>query len=226
MAERLVLICDFDGTITERDITITLVEKFGAEGWRDTLDRIMKQEISLKQGLGSLIRSLPAGKREEMAAFIQEAAAIRPGFPEFLTYCREQGLELNIVSNGVDFYIDPLLAPYDIDCPIHYNRGDFSGERIDVIWPRPCDEHCDNDCGMCKPSVLRQERGDGAYVVVIGDSVPDLAAAKLADFVIARSFLLEKCNELGLQHAPFATFYDVIAVLDEIGKGKQEEVLT
>lgn len=225
MTKRIALFCDFDGTITERDITIMIMEKYGTPGWKDTVDQILSQQKTLKAGLGDLISRLPSEQREEIAAYVQEVAVIRPGFPEFLTYCQEQGLELNIVSNGVDFYVNPLLAPYNVQVPVYCNRGDFSEEYVKVIWPNPCDEHCRNECGMCKPSVLRRHADADTYTIVIGDSIPDLAAAKLADFVIARSLLLEKCAELQLQHAPFATFYDVITVLDRIIKGHKEEVL-
>ena len=77
----------------------------------------------------------------------------------------------------------------------------------------PGDEHCDGDCGMCKTSVIRSYDEKEYERIVIGDSITDLAAAKLADFTIARDFLLEQCRKQGLNHQPFDTFYDVIVIL-------------
>jgi 2-hydroxy-3-keto-5-methylthiopentenyl-1-phosphate phosphatase len=57
---------------------------------------------------------------------------------------------------------------------------------------------------------------DEAFTIVIGDSVTDLQAAKQADFVIARDYLLEKCEKLELPHASFDTFYDVITEIKQV----------
>ena len=53
-----------------------------------------------------------------------------------------------------------------------------------------------------------------ALSVVIGDSITDLEAAKLADIVIARDFLIEKCEELHIPYEPFESFHDVINIID------------
>jgi 2-hydroxy-3-keto-5-methylthiopentenyl-1-phosphate phosphatase len=63
---------------------------------------------------------------------------------------------------------------------------------------------------------LRKLAPQGAKKIVIGDSITDLAVAKLADHVIARDFLLEKCHELGLSPTPFTTFFDVMAFFERI----------
>ena len=51
--------------------------------------------------------------------------------------------------------------------------------------------------------------------IIIGDSITDLEAAKMADLVIARDFLIEKCEELGIPYVPFETFTDVTKLLKE-----------
>lgn len=48
--------------------------------------------------------------------------------------------------------------------------------------------------------------------VVIGDSITDLAIAKLAELVIARDFLLQKCKEQSLPCKEFESFFDVIKI--------------
>jgi 2-hydroxy-3-keto-5-methylthiopentenyl-1-phosphate phosphatase len=225
MNKRIAIFCDFDGTITERDMIITIMEKFGAPGWESIKDQILGQEISIQSGVGQLFAGIASERREEVAAYAQEVAVIREGFADFLAFCKEQGIDFWVTSGGIDFFVIPLLKPFAIENPIYCNASDFSGETIRILWPHACDEHCDNGCGMCKPSVLRKFPDQDLYKIVIGDSITDLQAAKQADFVIARSFLLRKCQELGLAHAEFATFYDVIAVLKQIINGQEKEVL-
>jgi 2-hydroxy-3-keto-5-methylthiopentenyl-1-phosphate phosphatase len=52
-------------------------------------------------------------------------------------------------------------------------------------------------------------------VIAIGDSVTDLEMAKVADKVLARDYLADTCNELGIPHIPFETFHDCIEALKE-----------
>lgn len=222
MSRPIAIFCDFDGTITERDMIITIMEQFGAPGWEQIKDQILGQEITIQSGVGQLFAGISTDKRDEITAYAQEVAVIRPGFPEFLEFCREQEIDFWVTSGGIDFFVIPLLLPYGIDNPIYCNASDFAGEKIQILWPHACDEHCDNGCGMCKPSVMRKFPDPDLYRIVIGDSITDLQAAKQADFVIARSLLLQKCEELNLQHAAFVTFHDVIAVMKDIIAGLKQ----
>jgi len=226
MSRPIAIFCDFDGTITERDMIITIMEKFGAPGWERIRDQIMGQEITIAQGVGELFAGIPSARQDEIAAYAQEVAKIRAGFADFLTFCKEEGIDFWVTSGGIDFFVIPLLRPFPIENPIYCNASDFAEQTIRILWPHACDEHCANGCGMCKPSVLRKFPDKELFKVVIGDSITDLQAAKQADFVLARSFLKTKCEELGLRHREFATFYDCIAVLREIIEENKKEVLT
>jgi 2-hydroxy-3-keto-5-methylthiopentenyl-1-phosphate phosphatase len=225
MSKRIAIFCDFDGTITERDMIITIMGKFGAPGWEKIKDQILGQEVTIQNGVGRLFAGIPSEQREAVAAYAQEVAVIREGFSDFLAFCRNTGIDFWVTSGGIDFFVLPLLEPFEIENPIYCNASDFSGETIEIKWPNACDDHCDNGCGMCKPTVLRKFPDEDLLKVVIGDSITDLQAAKQADFVLARSFLLQKCEELGLRHAPFVTFHDCINVLKELITEQEKEVL-
>ncbi len=226
MSKSIAIFCDFDGTITERDMIITIMEQFGAPGWEAIKDQILGQEVTIQSGVGQLFAGISSDKREEIASYAAEVAAIRPGFPEFLTFCQEQNIDFWVTSGGIDFFVLPLLAPYQIENPIYCNGSSFAGENIEILWPHSCDEQCDNGCGMCKPTVLRKFPDERTFKVVIGDSITDLQAAKQADFVLARALLLQKCQELDLPHAEFATFYDCISALQDLIDKLKEEVLS
>jgi 2-hydroxy-3-keto-5-methylthiopentenyl-1-phosphate phosphatase len=220
MSKKLVLFCDFDGTITEKDNIVSIVRKFAASECESLIEQILTQQITIQSGVGQLFQLIPSDKREDIIQFILEEAKIRTGFPEFVRFCREEGIEWLITSGGVDFFLEPLLAPFDLTgVPLYCNGSDFSGERIRVTWPHHCDEQCNNGCGMCKTTIIRRYDPAQYYRVVIGDSITDLAGAKIADYVIARSLLAQKAAELQLPHSTFATFQDVITVLRDL---KQE----
>lgn len=210
MSKKLVLFCDFDGTITEKDNIVDIMRHFAPHGWKTIVEDILGQRITIRKGVGQLFSMIPSGRKEEITRFVLENARIREGFGEFVQFTEEQGIKLLITSGGIDFFVYPMLEPYGLTDRIYCNGSRFDKETIEITWPHSCDEHCDVDCGMCKTSIIRTYPSDQYFRIVVGDSITDLAGAKMADFTIARSFLKEKCEELNLPHTSFETFHDVI----------------
>jgi 2-hydroxy-3-keto-5-methylthiopentenyl-1-phosphate phosphatase len=206
--------CDFDGTITESDNIIAIMKKFAPPNWEEIKDKILSQEISISEGVGKLFSQLPSGKKEEITKFAIENAKIREGFSEFVEFARTEDIPLYIVSGGIDFFVYPILEKFGPFEGIYCNQSDFSGENIQILWPHTCDSLCQNECGCCKPSIIRNiNRDEDGFTIVIGDSVTDLEAAKQADFVLARDLLEVKCSEWDLNYKGFTTFYDCIEAI-------------
>jgi 2-hydroxy-3-keto-5-methylthiopentenyl-1-phosphate phosphatase len=205
-----VIYCDFDGTVTESDNIIAIMRRFAPPEWKPIKNQILSQQISVREGVGRLFALLPSSMKEEMTAFAVENAKIRPGFKEFVEFTRREQIPLYIVSGGIDFFVYPILEPFAPFAGIYCNGSDFSDGTINIIWPHSCDSLCENDCGCCKPSIIRKLNHENTFKIVIGDSVTDLEAAKHADFVFARDLLQEKCEEWGINHKGFHTFYECI----------------
>jgi len=206
--------CDFDGTITESDNIIAIMKKFAPPNWEDIKDKILSQEISISEGVGELFSQLPSEKKDEITKFAIENAKIREGFSDFVEFARTEDIPLYIVSGGIDFFVYPILEEFGPFEGIYCNQSDFSGENIKILWPYTCDSLCQNECGCCKPSIIRNiNRDDDGFTIVIGDSVTDLEAAKQADFVLARDLLEVKCSEWDLNYKGFTTFYDCIEAI-------------
>ncbi|WP_226668454.1 2-hydroxy-3-keto-5-methylthiopentenyl-1-phosphate phosphatase [Metabacillus litoralis] len=211
-----VIICDFDGTITETDNIIAIMKKFAPPEWDSLKNGVLSQEISIREGVGKMFQLLPSFKKNDIIDYILEHAEIRTGFKDFVQYTKDKNIPLFIVSGGIDFFVYPLLKDLIDEDKIYCNRANFTNEQIEIEWPYSCDDHCDNECGCCKPSLIRKLTDKEQSKIVIGDSITDLQAAKLGDFVIARDLLLEKSKELNLPHKPFTTFYDVIDILEQL----------
>ncbi|MGG1575416.1 2-hydroxy-3-keto-5-methylthiopentenyl-1-phosphate phosphatase [Fictibacillus sp. NRS-1165] len=215
------IFCDFDGTITKTDNIIRIMRHFDPPGWEIIKDDILNQRISIRDGVGTLFSLLDTSQQDEIVRFAVEKVEIRSGFPEFVVFCEKRNIELLVISGGIDFFVYPILSRFNIPPKnIYCNVGSFSGEKVNIVWPYPCDEHCSNDCGLCKPSIIRAFKNlpDKKTVkkVVIGDSITDVAAAKQADLVIARELLLEKCKQYALPYREFHSFYDVIAIFQQL----------
>jgi 2-hydroxy-3-keto-5-methylthiopentenyl-1-phosphate phosphatase len=218
-----VIFCDFDGTITVNDNIIAIIKHFNPDGWEAIAGDVMAQRKSISQGVGELFNLLPASMQTEVVEYAIGNAKIRDGFQELLDFCKQQGIPFYVTSGGIDFFVYPILSAFNIPQDhIYCNGSDFTGERIEITWPHPCDNHCTNDCGMCKTTIMRRFDAQRYERILIGDSVTDFEGAKLADLVFSRSHLTEKCHELGLPYVPYETFHEVIAHL-KLDRSQAEE---
>ena len=211
-----IIFCDFDGTITKSDNIVRILNAFAPPEAERIKEAILAQTISIVDGVTEIFSMIPSSKKAEIIEFILADAVIREGFKEFMDFVKEEKIPFYIVSGGIDFFLEPLVEPYGPYDGIYCNTADFSGDMIQLGFPHACDSQCHaKGCGCCKPSVIRSLAQNHQMTIIIGDSITDLEAAKMADFVIARDFLIEKCEELGIPYEPFETFTDVTKRLKE-----------
>ncbi|MFJ7828118.1 2-hydroxy-3-keto-5-methylthiopentenyl-1-phosphate phosphatase [Psychrobacillus sp. NPDC096623] len=212
---KLVIFCDFDGTITNQDNIMAIMKKFAPPEWIPIKDDILGQRISIRDGVAKMFSLLPIESKDEIISFVRQQAIIRDGFSEFVSFTKKHDIPLYIVSGGIDFFVHNLLEPFGPFAGVYCNESDFSKETIHIEFPYSCDEQCTSQgCGCCKPSIIRTLLHQDAVSVVIGDSITDLEAAKLGDIIIARDFLIEKCEELNIPYEPFENFHDVIEIIE------------
>ncbi|MCL6452074.1 MAG: MtnX-like HAD-IB family phosphatase [Alicyclobacillus sp.] len=206
--------CDFDGTISESDLIVSIGEVFGGEPARALIRRVQTGDLTVRQGVEALFRLIPSHRFPEVVQYARSRTCIRPGFADFVEDVRRRGWRFAVVSGGFDFFVEPALAPFlagSADRPgssvdVYCNRIRTDGPFLQVVWAVPCDEDCDGACGLCKPTVMRRYDGLVERRVVVGDGVTDIKAARLADLVMARASLLTACVAEGLPHRPFTTF--------------------
>ncbi|MGA9172645.1 MAG: 2-hydroxy-3-keto-5-methylthiopentenyl-1-phosphate phosphatase [Thermoactinomyces sp.] len=213
MRKKPVIFCDFDGTVTETDNIIAIMKQFAPPGWERIKDDVLGKRVSIRQGVGAMFSLLPSSLKQDIISFVLRTAVIRAGFQDFVRFTREREIPLFIVSGGIDFFVYPMLDGLVEKEQIYCNGSDFSGESIQIRWPYPCDSACQNDCGLCKPAIIKKFADSRYQRIVIGDSITDLEAAKLADHVFARDFLREKCEQEGLAYTPFESFFDILHAL-------------
>ncbi|MEI4771235.1 2-hydroxy-3-keto-5-methylthiopentenyl-1-phosphate phosphatase [Psychrobacillus sp. FJAT-51614] len=212
---KLVIYCDFDGTITNQDNIISIMKKFAPPEYLPIKENILEQKQSIREGVAQMFALLPVSLKDQIVSYLLDQAEIREGFADFVSYTRKHDIPLYIVSGGIDFFVHPMLEKFGPFSGVYCNEADFSGERIQINFPHVCDEFCTNEgCGCCKPSIIRKLQEKDSLSVVIGDSITDLEAAKLADIVIARDFLIEKCKELSIPYEPFENFRDVMNIIE------------
>ncbi|KFN02632.1 2-hydroxy-3-keto-5-methylthiopentenyl-1-phosphate phosphatase [Bacillus clarus] len=212
--------CDFDGTITNNDNIMSIMEKFAPPEAEEIKRRILSQDLSIREGVSQLFQLLPTTLHDDIITFLKETAQIRTGFQEFIQFINKNNISFYVISGGMDFFVYPLLQDIVPKEQIYCNTTDFSGESVEVKWPHPCDKHCNYNCGLCKSSLIRKLSSENDFHIVIGDSITDLLAAKQAHKVFARDFLITKCEENHIAYTPFETFHDVQAELQHLSEVK------
>lgn len=204
-----IVCCDFDGTITENDNIIRIMKQFAPSEWTKMKDAVLSKELSIKEGVGRMFRLLTSDQKEAIQSFILEDTEIREGFEQFVAYAKKVDIPFYVISGGMDFFVYPILEGILDKEHIYCNHASFHEEQIQIEWPHACDSDCQNGCGCCKPSIMRKLTCENEFIIMIGDSVTDIEAAKYADFTFARDYLLNECKELGLIHKEYETFVDL-----------------
>lgn len=128
-----IIFCDFDGTITNNDNIVAIMKHFKPDGFENIMQDTLDRQISIREGVGRMFALFPSSKREEITKFVLQTAGIREGFAAFLDYLRTEGIEFYVTSGGIDFFVEPILAPFDIpEDHIFCNGSTFDGDAIEI----------------------------------------------------------------------------------------------
>jgi len=224
------IMCDFDGTITDDDVAQLIFDRFGSTMWWDLENRFRRGEISCKNALVGEFSTV-RGERKEIEDFVSNYVCISPSFDRFIETCGKRNVPVYVVSDGLDFYVNLILSKVGLDgMKVFCNKAIFEDGRVRINFPYGNSE-CEK-CGNCKTQHLKKLKKKGYYVIYVGDGYSDMCAAKQADYIIAKSYLLDFCRSNKIACGTFKTFEDVVGLvnkkLDELGNGKstQQETAT
>lgn len=216
----LAILCDFDGTVTIEEVSVSLLKRYSGERWRKADALLRSGRLTLREtmkGEFSLIRA----PREELEAFLR-GIHVRPGFRELVIWARRNRVPILVVSEGLDFYIRAFLGQRRIEVPFRANRAIFTERGISMKFPH-ANPACDY-CGNCKLLHIERLRGRGYTTVFVGDGISDRCASERADVVFARGALLEHCRGSGVPCVPYEDFFDVLRSI--IARGTTEAAST
>jgi len=200
------VLSDFDGTITRRDVAEILLEEFAPREWLEIEELHRARTIGTREAMARQFALLRA-REEDLLAFVDAHAEMDGTFLEFRDFCAREGILLEIVSEGLDFYLRFLLRKWGIELPVRTNQTAFDGGRVTISYPWS-DPTC-NLCGTCKLLRLFQLRAQGYRIAYVGDGHSDLCPAIEADLVFAKAELADLCREEAIEFIPFERFSDV-----------------
>jgi 2,3-diketo-5-methylthio-1-phosphopentane phosphatase len=214
-----VIFCDFDGTITQLDVTDQILTQLAHPSWREIEQQWMQGLIGSRECLERQIALVNASE-EELHAVI-DAVALDAEFKTFCKFVRKKEMPLYILSDGFDYVIRRVLKGAGLDR--HFRSGStlfasalrVEGRRLVPSFPHPS-EPCAHGCATCKEALIGRLREGRRPVIFAGDGMSDRFAVENADIVFAKRHLLAHCRENGIACHPFETFKDVQATLEKL----------
>lgn len=199
--------CDFDGTIIRNNMSVLIREEFLHNSWQETEEDYLAGRITVEQSNALQYRFIRESE-DSLRKFVRQHIDVRPGFSELISYCVQNGITFVIVSSGLDFYIQTVLAEIGMsDLELYCAQTSFTHDGISVSYTDPYGNIVDSDfkCGYL--NWLRQ-RDD--TILYLGDGLSDLKAARQADHVFAVSTLRRLLDEESVNCYAFTDFYDVM----------------
>lgn len=196
---------DFDGTISPVDISNAFFTRYAD---RDAAHAVEEWKQGLISSTECLQRELDAYKGDiRLLAEFAARQEIDHGFFRLKGECERRGIDIYIVSDGLDYYIGPFLERHGVNENLLTNCMDVSSGRAELRFPH-FNEACGR-CANCKSSHVQAEKDKGKTVIYIGDGLSDKCAASLADVVFAKGDLARHCDENGVPYTPFVGLHEV-----------------
>ncbi len=213
--KKALVISDFDGTICTVDMGNNVLDHFTQKKW-DEIDREYVKGSIGSRAAYQRIAPLMAASSESVRKFVLKKVKIDPFFAKFYRQAKIKGVDVKIVSDGLDFYIRTILEKYHLDDIEYYSNALAFGCHGAVAIEFPQMNALCGRCGTCKNKILNDHRLMYEQIIYIGDGHSDICPSRFADLVFAKDVLLRNCEAEGnTSYLPFRNFGDVQKYLKE-----------
>ncbi len=210
---------DFDGTITIKDIGEEIFKKFGDKNIVDrVIDDLLNDRISSRQCWEELCKSVEQIEEDHLKNFIDELP-VDSTFKNFIDFCKSNDLDVIVLSDGFDFYIERVFNKAGINGIKYYSNLLMINEgKLLAKYP-----YYDADSPIsanCKKNHIINHSSDDDFTIYIGDGNSDKDAAQYCDFIFAKKDLARFCSMERISFSPFNDFVDVQNKITELIKKK------
>ena len=212
-----ILITDFDGTVTRKDFYALVAPRFLEDGLPDYWGRYFAGEITHFEAMRSIFSHIRTDE-ETLRAVIAEMEP-EPELAACVEALRRAGWDVEIVSAGCRWYIDPILEAAGVNVRVHACPGRFDPER-GLMMELPADSpYASQETGIDKAAVVRDALGRYRRVAFAGDGLPDLEAALLVEpgLRFARGWLAKELERRGERFRRFGRWAEVARALSGDG---------
>jgi len=207
--KKALVISDFDGTICPVDVGSEVLRRFTQKS-RDDIDReYVKNSLGSREAYRK-IAPLMTVNPDCLQAYVLKRSRIDPFFARFYRLAKKKGVDVKIVSDGLDFYIRAIMEKNRLgEIEFFSNAIEFGrNDSLTFCFPQ-ANELCGR-CGTCKNKILNDYRLMYEKIIYIGDGHSDICPSRCADLVFAKDVLLRTCEEEGTTpYRPFRNFEEI-----------------
>lgn len=205
----LVLVTDFDGTISAEDFYDLAVRELlkpeDIQPWND----FKAGRITHFTAMQRIFGNIRAPEAKVLA--VLEDMGVEPDLAESVNALRAKGWHIIVASAGSHWYIDRLLKKAGVSLEVHANPGTYAeGGPLRLELPEN-DPFMSLKTGIDKAAIMRHHLERGATVAYAGDGYTDLPPALLAPprLRFARAELARQLTERGEAFETFTAWSEV-----------------
>jgi 2,3-diketo-5-methylthio-1-phosphopentane phosphatase len=212
-----IIFSDFDGTITQTDVTDQILNELAHPSWREVEQEWVRGAIGSRECLERQLALVDA-TREELDSLI-DSVPLDPHFAGFVRFVEDQRIPFYVVSDGFDYVIRRVLRRSGVNGHLRNGTHLFAsslrveGRHLTPLFPHS-EPPCEHGCATCKPLIMRQAGAGHDPIIFIGDGLSDRFAVEAANLVFAKRQLLSYCHEKQIDSIGFETFKDIQMVVE------------
>jgi 2-hydroxy-3-keto-5-methylthiopentenyl-1-phosphate phosphatase len=205
-SQKCALLIDFDGTATQTDVGMGIFNHFSTIDPRKAINLNNQDEWIGSRLAYRILLPLLKGNIKQWADWAKINHKPDPGLKELTTYAKNAGWLIEILSDGLTFYIDAILKEYKIDLNIKAGLINNTNNRATAPHMNPL---C-GKCSTCKTQRINELKEEGYFVIFIGDGYSDLCGAPNAHQIYAKDILETHLKEKNIKYHPYKTLNDII----------------
>jgi 2,3-diketo-5-methylthio-1-phosphopentane phosphatase len=218
---KIYIFLDFDGTITQNDLTDVIFKKYG--DFDGNLAKLINKDITIFDYWKAFANALPQDFECNGLNEIIANEQIDPYFGKFVELCNDKDIPLAITTDNFDIITKPFLQaklPQDIfrniiEDNIYSNKLSIDGAKYIPQFPF-ANENCQCMSAVCKRNVILSSTPDDSIVIYVGDGFSDFCAAEVSDIIFAKNTLAKYCSENRLPHYTYKSFFDIVQILSKL----------
>jgi len=212
---------DFDGTISTIDIGEAMFQYFGDKEKNIKFVNDWIEENVNSSRLWKLLCSTVTNFNENKFEEFLSKISIDPTFSSFVQFCKLNGFELCVLSDGFDYYIHKILQREKLTDIEVYSNKLIIDKNKNIIPEFPyTDEECSR-CANCKRNHILNLSSEEDFTIYIGEGFSDTCPAQHCDFIFAKDSLLKYCEINRITYFPYSDFNDIIKKIDELNNKKR-----
>lgn len=209
----MIIVSDFDGTITKTDTLSKFLEDYADPKWLDIENDWRDGKFGSQECLVRQFELVPNLTPELIDGFL-DTMEIDEGFIPFCRQAKKLNVPIVILSDGLDYFINRILEKHGLDFinvitnhAYFEQTSKFKGEFV-IEFPNDS-RHCTNDAGTCKCKAVRNLKKLYKTVVYVGDGASDFCVSKEPDIVYAKAGLAEYCKNNNIRFKKYGTYSDI-----------------